>query len=139
MKESVNVKWNGGMSFQADVAGHKIWMDADVEHGGQNKGPKPKPLLMVALAGCTGMDVVSLLNKMRIEYDSLDINVEGDITEDHPKRFTKMKVVFELRGKDIDRKKVEKAVDLSKEKYCGVSASFKEAMELEYEIRILES
>lgn len=139
MKESVNVKWIEGMTFQADVAGHKIWIDADVEHGGQNKGPKPKPLMMVSLAGCTGMDVVSLLNKMRVEYDSLDINIEGDITEDHPKRFTKMTVIFELKGKGIDRKKVEKAVALSKEKYCGVSASLKEVMELEYEIRIVES
>ncbi len=76
--------------------------------------------MMVALAGCTGMDMVSLLKKMRVNYESLNIMVEGDLTEEHPKHFTKMKVIYEFKGKDIDLKKVEKAVDLSKEKYCGV-------------------
>ena len=127
-----------GMSFEAEVEGFKIALDADPEVGGKSKGPKPKPLMMVALAGCTGMDIVSLLNKMRVNYDSLNILVEGDLTEDHPKHFKKMKVIYELKGNDIDIKKVQKAVDLSKEKYCGVSHSYKDVMDLEYEIRILE-
>jgi putative redox protein len=137
-KESIIVKWMEGMSFEAEVEGFKIAIDADPAFGGNSKGPRPKPLMMVALAGCTGMDMVSLLNKMRVDYDSLNIMVEGDLTEDHPKHFKKMKVVYELKGKDIDIKKVQKAVDLSKEKYCGVSYSYKDVMELEYEIRILE-
>ena len=126
------------MSFEADVAGYKITMDSDPEFGGQNKGPKPKPLMMVALAGCTGMDLVSLMNKMRVEYESLNIIIEGDLTEDHPKHFTKMKVIYEIRGKNIDRKKVEKAVNMSKDKYCGVIHSYKQAMELKYEIKIVD-
>ena len=137
-KESVNVKWMEGMSFEAEVEGFKIAIDADPEVGGKSKGPKPKPLMMVALAGCTGMDIVSLLNKMRVSFNSLNIVVEGDLTEDHPKHFKKMKVIYELQGNDIDIKKVQKAVDLSKEKYCGVSYSYKDAMELEYEIKIIE-
>ena len=139
MQESINVKWLDGLSFEADVTGFKILLDADPEHGGQNKGPKPKPLMMLALAGCTGMDLVSLMNKMRVTYESLNIRVIGDITEDHPKRFSKMKVIYEITGKDIDIKKIEKAVELSKEKYCGVSASYKEAMEIDHEIKIMES
>lgn len=138
MKETINVKWLDEMSFEADVAGFKIAIDADSEFGGKSKGTKPKPLMMVALAGCTGMDIVSLLNKMRVNYESLDIIVEGDLTEDHPKHFTKMKVIFEIKGKDIDIKKVEKAVNLSKEKYCGVSYSYKDVMEMEYEIKIID-
>ena len=139
MQESINIKWLDGLSFEADVTGFKILLDADPEHGGQNKGPKPKPLMMLALAGCTGMDLVSLMNKMRVTYESLNIRVIGDITEDHPKRFSKMKVIYEITGKDIDIKKIEKAVELSKEKYCGVSASYKEAMEIDHEIKIMES
>ena len=138
MKETINVKWTDGMSFEADVAGHRIAIDSDSEFGGQNKGPKPKPLLMVALAGCTGMDLVSLMNKMRVEYDSLNIIVEGDLTEDHPKHFTKLKVIYEISGKKVDLNKVEKAVTMSKEKYCGVSYSLKQAMEMEYEIKIMD-
>jgi putative redox protein len=137
-KESINVRWLEGMSFEAEVDGFKVAIDADGEFGGESKGPKPKPLMMVALAGCTGMDVVSLLNKMRVDYESLNIKIDGELTEEHPKHFTKMKVIYELKGKNIDIKKVQKAVDLSKEKYCGVSYSYKDIMDMEYEIRILD-
>lgn len=137
-KESISLSWVDGMSFEADVAGYKISIDSDPEFGGQHRGPKPKPLMMVALAGCTGMDLVSLLNKMRVEYESLNILVEGDLTEEHPKHFVKMKVIYEIKGNHIDPAKVEKAVNMSKEKYCGVSHSYKQAMEIEYEINILQ-
>jgi putative redox protein len=93
-KESTNLQWSGGMSFEADVDGYKVAIDADPEFGGKNKGPKPKLLMMVALAGCTGMDIVSLLDKMRVKYESLNIKVEGELTEEHPKHFTKMKVIY---------------------------------------------
>jgi putative redox protein len=138
-KEKIDLKWTGGMSFEADVNGFRIALDSDPEFGGQNKGPKPKPLMMVALAGCTAMDLVSLMNKMRVDYDSLNIVVEGDLTEEHPKHYTRMKVIYEITGKDVDRKKVEKAVTMSKDKYCGVSHSYKQAMDIEYEIKIIPS
>jgi len=134
----MNLQWLEGMSFEAEIDGFKVAIDADPEFGGKNKGPKPKPLMMVALAGCTGMDFVSLLNKMGVNYKSLNIKIEGDLTEEHPKHFKKMKVIYELKGENIDIKKVQKAVDLSKEKYCGVSYSYKGVMELEYDIRILD-
>ena len=138
MKESVNVKWVNGMAFEAEIMGQKIMIDAEPEHGGQGKGPKPKPLMMVSLAGCTGMDVVSLMNKMRVQYDKMEISVEGELTEEHPKKYIRMTVIFKLKGKNIDRKKVEKAIELSKEKYCGVSASYKKVMELGYKLEIEE-
>jgi len=139
MKESVNVKWIDGMAFEADVTGYKIMIDADQDHGGQQKGPNPKPLMMVALAGCTGMDIVSLLKKMRVDYDELSIFIEGELSEEHPKKFEKMTVIFRLKGNQIDRKKVEKAIDLSREKYCGVSASYKDVMEIKYKLEIEEA
>jgi putative redox protein len=136
MKESINLQWLSDMSFEANVDGHKIYMDSTVEHGGKNVGPRPKPLMMVALAGCTGMDVVSLLAKMRVEYKSLNIEVEGELTEDHPKRFVGMKIIYTIKGENIPLNKVEKAVRLSKENYCGVSANYTKAFPIEHEIII---
>ena len=136
-RDTIKLKWMDGMSFEADIEGNKIQIDSDPEFGGQGKGPKPKPLMMVALAGCTGMDLVSLLNKMRVEYDSLNIIIEGDLTEEHPKHFKKMKVIYEISGNNIDLGKVEKAVAMSNDKYCGVSHSYKQVMEIEHEIKIV--
>jgi len=136
MKESINLQWLSDMSFEATVDGHKIYLDSAAEHGGKNLGPKPKPLMMVALAGCTGMDVVSILNKMRVEYDDFNIEVEGELSEDHPKRFLGMKVIYRIKGKNIPGEKVEKAVNLSKNNYCGVSANYSKAFPIEYKIVI---
>jgi putative redox protein len=138
MIESVNIKWIDNMAFEANVMGYKIMMDADPEFGGQQRGTKPKPLMLVALAGCTGMDIVSLLKKMRVEFKSLNILVEGTTTDEHPKKFTKMIVTYQIAGKDIDRSKVEKAVDLSKEKYCGVSASYQASIDIDYRIELID-
>ncbi len=135
MNESIDVNWTGKMSFEASIGEYKINIDADPSVGGQNKGPKPKPLMMVALAGCTGMDVVSILKKMRVEYEGLNIKVEGELTDDHPKKYTSMKVIYEFKGKDLPMDKLQKAVDMSKDKYCGVSASLKDVIDITYEIK----
>ncbi len=125
------------MCFETEVNGHKLFLDADESVGGNNKGPRPKPFLMVALAGCTGMDVVSILKKMRVEYDEFDVKVEGELSEEHPKRFIKMKLIYLFKGKDLSMEKLKKAIDLSQDRYCGVSANFRDSMELDYEIKIL--
>lgn len=134
MKESIKATLLNDLSFEAEVDGHKIYLDTAAEHGGKNIGPRPKPLMMVALAGCTGMDVAAILRKMRVEVESLSVEVKGDITEDHPKRFSAMKVIFTVKGKDVPFASVEKAVNLSKDRYCGVSANYTEAFPIEYEI-----
>lgn len=138
MKELVHVNWVEGMSFEAEVGGYKIMIDSDPEYGGMHKGPNPKPLMMVALAGCTGMDVVSLLKKMRVDFEAINISVEGDLAEEHPKKFNKMHMILEVKGNSFDMSKIEKALALSKDKYCGVSASYKDVMELSYEIRMID-
>ena len=137
MKDSIQIDWTEGMSFEAKVEGYTLVLDAREEHGGSGKGPRPKPLMMVSLAGCTGMDVVSLLKKMRVEFDSLSIHVEGELTEEHPKYFTGMHIVYEFKGKNLPMDKLEKAINLSQEKYCGVSATYRKAMNISYEIKIL--
>jgi putative redox protein len=134
MKESINLQWLSDMSFEAQIDGHKIYLDAKTEHGGKNLGPRPKPFMMVALAGCTGMDVVSILSKMRVSFDDFRVEVEGELSEEHPKKYVGMKVIYRIKGKDISREKVEKAVRLSRENYCGVSANYKEVFPVNYEI-----
>ncbi len=138
MKETIKAQWLNDLSFEAEVDGHKIYMDTSEEYGGKNLGPRPKLMMMVALAGCTGMDVAAILKKMRENVEELSVKVEGDVTEEHPKRFDGMKVIFKLKGKGINRKNVEKAVNLSSEKYCGVSANYKEAFDITHEIIIEE-
>ncbi|MCE4565314.1 OsmC family protein [Maribellus sp. CM-23] len=138
-KQQVKINWLEKMAFEAEVNGHKLILDAAEEVGGENRGPRPKPLLLTALAGCTGMDVVSILKKMRVELDNFDVIVEGDLTEEHPKQFYKMNVIYEFTGKDLPLEKLKKAVSLSEERYCGVSAMFKKAIEITSEIRIIES
>lgn len=137
MKESIDVNWTGNMSFEAKIGEYSINIDADPAVGGENKGPKPKPLLMVSLAGCTGMDVVSILKKMRVEFDGLNIKVEGELTDEHPKKYVQMTVIYEFKGKNLPMDKLQKAVDMSKDKYCGVSASLKEVIDINYEIRVV--
>ena len=137
-KAKIHIDWQGDMSFEADIDGQKLVLDAAPEVGGGNKGPRPKPLMLVALAGCTGMDVVSMLKKMRVELDGLRIRVEAEQTEEHPKHYSSMKVIYEFKGKDLPMDKLEKAVNMSEERYCGVSAVYKKAMPVSTEIRVVE-
>lgn len=136
-KETVSTKWLEDMSFESEIDGHKIIVDAKPEVGGKDLGPRPKQLMLAALGGCTAMDVVSILKKMRVDIKGLDVKVEGELSEDHPKRFLKMHVIYEVEGENIPLDKVEKAVALSEERYCGVSAVYREAMELSSEIRLI--
>jgi len=127
------------MAFEANVNGHKIILDADPHVGGENWGPRPKTLMLAALGGCTSMDVISILTKMKVEVEGLNVIVEGELTEEHPKHFIKMHIIYEIKGKDLPLDRLKKAVELSEEKYCGVSASYKKAMNLTSEIKIIES
>lgn len=136
MTESINISLKGDMSFEAEVDGHKIMIDTAPEFGGKSMGPKPKSLMMVALAGCTGMDITSMLRKMKVNFSDLQVEVQGNITETHPKHFDHMHIIYRIKGDDISLDKVQKAVDLSKEKYCGVSYNYKSSMKISNEIII---
>ena len=137
MKHKVDTSWKGNMLFDANVSGHHVMMDAMPAVGGEDKGSRPKELMLAALAGCSGMDVVSILKKMRVEFSGLDIRIEADVTEEHPKHYEKMHVVYEFTGKDLQLDQLKKAVDLSQDRYCGVSFVYKKAMEVTYEIIII--
>jgi putative redox protein len=137
-KETVSTKWLSNMAFESEVNGHRIILDAEAAFGGEDLGPKPKLLMLAALGGCTAMDVISILKKMRVEVHKFNVIVEGELTEEFPKHFYKMHVIYEFTGKELPLDKLQKAVSLSEEIYCGVSAVYKKVMELTSEIRIIE-
>ncbi|HKM94796.1 MAG TPA: OsmC family protein [Prolixibacteraceae bacterium] len=138
MKQETLMKWKGNMEFETELFGHKLTLDASPESGGENKGTRPKVLMLTALAGCTGMDIISILKKMKIKPDEFNVRVDGYLTEDLPKQYEKMHIIYEFKGENLSEDKLRKAIDLSQEKYCGVSALYKKAIELTYEIVILQ-
>ena len=134
MKEKISVNWIEGMSFETEVNGHKLILDAVHEVGGKDKGPRPKPLMAVSLAGCTAMDVISILKKMRVDVKKFSVSVDSILTEEHPKHYEKMNVIYEFWGKDLPMEKLKKAVSLSEERYCGVSYIYKQVIKMSSEI-----
>jgi putative redox protein len=130
MNNKVDIKWTGDMAFEADVNGFKLTIDADEKVGGQNKGPRPKPLTLASLGGCTGMDVISILKKMRVEPSYFNVEVDGELTEEHPKYYHKIHLTYTFKGDNLDREKIEKAVNLSQERYCGVSELLRKGAEI---------
>jgi len=138
MKHVVDMAWTDNIAFETEMDGHKVIIDASEEVGGSDLGPRPKKLMLTALAGCTGIDVVMILKKMKVVPEAFNVIVEGELTEEHPKYYNKMKIIYQFKGKDLPMEKLEKAVKLSEEKYCGVSAVYRKAMDMKTEIRIVE-
>jgi putative redox protein len=132
MKSTIN--WTGEMAFSgATASGHEIKMDASEEVGGQNGGARPMELLLHAVAGCTGIDIISILKKMRLEPTSFHMEVDGERADDHPKRFTSMNIHYALEG-ELPEEKVIRAIRLSKDKYCSVSHSLNATITVTYSI-----
>lgn len=129
-----SVKWTGKMSFLGEVpSGHQIKMDASSEVGGENSGPRPTELLLNALAGCTGIDIISILKKMRLEIKSFQMDVDGQRADEHPKRFTRIHIHFALEG-ELPEEKVVRAIQLSLDKYCSVAHSLNAEITASYAI-----
>ena len=124
-------------AFEASADNHNFMIDASVEGGGSDLGMRPKKLMLIALAGCSGMDVVSILKKMKIEPASFDVKVEGELTEEHPKHYISIHIVYEFTGDNLPLEKLQRAIELSEERYCGVWAVYKKTMPVSWEIVIL--
>ncbi len=138
MKHIVEMNWKQNLAFETEIDGHPLVLDVAAADGGDDLGPRPKKLMLAALAGCTGVDVIAILKKMKIVPESFHVIVEGEVAEDHPKKYEKMKVTYRFKGKGLPLEKLEKAVRLSEEKYCSVSAVYRQAIEMSSEIRIEE-
>ncbi len=136
MKDTQTVTWMEDLAFEGEVNGHKIILDAEARVGGKDRGPRPKPLMLTSLIGCTGMDVISILKKMRVDVKDFKVHADAELTEEHPKHYKKIHLTYEFTGKDLPMDKLEKAVNLSQDRYCGVSYIYKQVIELTYEIKI---
>ena len=137
--KKAHIKWTGGMQFvgKAD-SGHAVVMDADGDHGGQDSAVRPGELPLIALGGCTGIDVVTILNKMKVSIEAFDIAVEAEPADSYPKIWTKIHITYTLTG-DIPESKIKKAVELSHEKYCSVGAILGASAKISYEYKVLPS
>lgn len=138
MTNKVEINWKEKMNFESVAAEGSVYLDADEKVGGQGKGVRPKALMLTALGGCTSMDVISLLKKMRAEVADFKVEVEAEMTEEHPKYYNKVKVIYKFYGKDFKKDKIEKSVNLSIERYCGVFAMFRKFAEVSTEIQYFE-
>jgi putative redox protein len=126
MADKITTQWKGNMTFESDNPRGQLMMDASEEFGGTNSGLAPKAMMLSSLAGCSGLDVVSVLNKMKVKIDDFKMVIEGELTEEHPKYYHKVTVDYHFYGKDLKEKKIKKAVDLSIETYCGVMEMFRQ-------------
>ncbi len=136
MASKTKVKWKNDLTFEAELDGHKFHIDAPLNESKDDKGPRPKGLLLVALAGCTGMDVVSILKKMKVEGFSFEMEVTGEIEQEFPKPYHTINLIYKFEGKDLPKDKIKRAVELSETRYCGVSDMLKKAAKLNYAIYI---
>ncbi len=130
---SATLKWIKGMNFESDNRGIKTQMDATLEHGGENLAPTPKELVMNAMMGCTAVDVVSTLQKMRQNIDRYSMSIEVEKNQDYPIYFTRANLVFNLYG-EIEAEKLIKAVDASLTKYCGVNYMISKVCDITYDL-----
>ena len=124
--KSARAVWSGGFKFTATSgSGHSIVMDAAAEHGGEDAGARPMEVLLSTLAGCTGMDMITVLRKQRQPVEGLEILVHGQQADQHPKKFTHITVEYVVHGNGISPDAVERAIRLSEEQYCSVAATLK--------------
>lgn len=128
----ISTKWLGNMAFESNnPSGHDLRIDAGPDDGGESSGYRPKALLLSGLAGCSGLDVASLIKKMKLEVDDFQIETIANLTEEHPKYYDKVRIEYHFYGGKLDEKKLQRAVDLSVEKYCGVMEMFRRFASLE--------
>lgn len=128
------IVWQNGFNFETQIRQHRFSQDAKVDQGGTDLGPSPKELLLAAIIGCTGMDVVSLMNKMRSPFTSCVVATSAQTTETHPKIFPRVDVIFKVEGPEVKPDVVIKAVKMSLTKYCGVSAMVNATSPIHYQV-----
>lgn len=134
MPAQITLNWTKDLTFDTLLDGHKVTIDKDLENGGNNEGPRPKALMLVALAGCSAMDVVPLFHKMRVRFDSLSIDVTAETTDTIPMVFTSFHMTYHIQGESNDATKMRKAIRLSQETYCGVGLMMKKIGPITYDI-----
>lgn len=139
MNNIVTTTWHHDSLFESDSpTGNSILIDTSVEKGGSGKGVSPKALMLSSLAGCSGFDIVGILKKMKVEFDDFKIITTGELTDEHPKYYHSVRVTYQFFGKNLPKDKLQKAVDLSVEKYCGVMEMFRRFAKINIKIEYIE-
>jgi putative redox protein len=134
----VIANWKEALAF--DVVsdnGHQVRLDTTVENGSLDSGMSPKKLILAGLCGCSGMDVVDILHKMKVAFTKVDVSAEAEQTDEHPKVFTSIQMVYRADVLPEDLDKLTRAVKLSQEKYCGVSAMLEKHCAISYSIELI--
>jgi putative redox protein len=134
--DSIKTVWRKNNIFDTEIDGHNITIDLATAAGGDNAGARPKKLLLVAAAGCSGLDVVEIAQKMRIEIASFNIRIDAEVSEEHPKEYLSITVIYEFEGNNLPKEKLERACKLSFDKYCGVLAMYKKAVPVRYGVEV---
>ena len=131
------VRYTGGLSFigRGDT-NHWVAMDGPAELKGENAGSRPKELLLLALGGCTGADVASILNKRRMPFRKLEVALSAETSTEHPIVFTHVDLVYRFEGDGIPLQEIERAIHLSQDKYCSVSAMLRKAMPIDWTLEV---
>jgi len=137
MTSTTSVRWDSGLAFQVEQDGHRFMLDAGPESGGRDLGPRPKALLLSGLGACTAIDVVSILEKMRVKLDGLEVQVSAEVRDEHPRIYTGIHVRYIFKGQDLPMDKLERAVQLSEDTYCGVAAMLRPTVPITSEIVIV--
>ena len=139
MGHKVTTTWKNKMLLESDnPLGKNLLMESGPDSGGSNQGLSPKALMLSSLGGCTGLDVLSLLKKIRVEIEDFKVIVNGELTEEHPKYYDKVSIDYYFTGTDLNEEKIKKAVSLSEERYCGVIKMFRAFAEITIAIHFNE-
>ena len=134
MKHEIETMWMGRLQFNALINGHTVVMDAPERVGGEDNGPIPKPFVLSALSGCTGMDVVSILRREGRQLHEFNLKVSGEISKQPPLQYTSTHIVYEMKGSAEDRDAALDAVMRSQEEICGVSHMLKKIIPVTWQV-----
>ena len=136
---NISVNWVDGLLMVGKSdSGHTITMDGPPESGGENLGVRPMEMLLLGVAGCTMIDIVTTLKKMRQDLSHLETKINAERATDHPKVFTDIHIQFILKGQNLDEKKVDKAITLSAEKFCSASIMLGETATITHDFEVIE-
>ena len=137
---NATLKWQGGMGFTAVAnSNHQILLDSDASVGGQDEGPRPMELILMGLAGCTAMDVISIMRKKRQNVTGFEIETHAERAAEHPKVFTAVTIKYIFYGHEINPKAVERAIELSETRYCPAQAMLVQAAPITHTYEIIEA
>jgi putative redox protein len=139
--ETVEAKvvWGGGMQFDAtSTSGHAVVLDSAPEHGGMNAGFRPMELILLGLAGCTALDVISILQKKRQDVTGFEVRVTGNRADEHPHVYTDAHIEYVVQGRNVQPQAIERAIELSETKYCPAQAMLRQSVRITHSYRVVE-